>query len=91
MQKTPDTATSGVFRKYLTNILPENSAPSQVFSKEISPYGDGSRYTWNNAPPWWNLVGEKIYQTEGDKVWLCYWRSPIALHSLKVIERRESI
>jgi len=49
------------------------------------------RYSWSSAPSWWNPEGEKIYQAEGDKVWLAFWRNPIQIHSLKVIERRESV
>jgi len=44
------------------------------------------RYTWANAPSWWNPLGEQVYRTEGDLVWLSYWRSAVAISALRLAE-----
>jgi hypothetical protein len=43
------------------------------------------KYTWRDAPIWWNPGGELIAPIEGEKVFIAYWRSPVNISDLEVV------
>jgi len=67
-------------------ILVLSSNPISCFPDIENIENPENRWTWVDAPPWWNPHGEKIAEVRGDRVILEYGGRLIPLNELRLVE-----